>query len=75
MVDGYIYQGPFCTYEPVTPIPGFIDEENLGYTHRQSVNPALRDYSAERYNEAVARSADLSGYCEQLEPWPEEDGP
>lgn len=73
MVDGYIYQGPFCEYEPVTPIPGFIDDENLAYARSQSVNPKFRTATAERYNEAVARSADLDGWCAGLEAWPEQE--
>lgn len=75
IVDGYIYHGPFCDYEPVTPIPGFINAENLEYARRNSVNPAFRTATAERYNEAVARSADLSVWCEQLQTGKKEGRP
>ena len=69
MADGYIYHGPFCEFESVRGIPDFITEENLEFVRENSVNPSLRTASAEYYNQVVARSADLSGFCDQLESW------
>jgi hypothetical protein len=56
--DGYLYFKPFEKYEGVTPIPDFINEDNLEEARKQAVNPRFRDASPERFNKSIAREAD-----------------
>jgi len=57
--DGWIYSRPISEYEGVTPIAGWVDEDNLERARAQSPNPAFRDASIERFNKAIARDAEI----------------
>jgi len=57
--DGYIYHKPFSEYEGVTPIPDFINDDNIEYARAQSPDPDFRDKSPQDFNRAIARYADL----------------
>jgi len=57
--DGWIYRRPISEYEGVTPIAGWVDEDNLERARAQSPNPAFRNASIERFNEAIARDAEI----------------
>jgi hypothetical protein len=63
--DGYVYVKPIPGYEGVTPIPDFINEENLDYARAQSPDPWFRDASTEDFNKAIARHADLTKWTLQ----------
>ncbi|MFW5785878.1 MAG: ChaN family lipoprotein [bacterium] len=58
--DGYIFLEPFAEVEGVTPIPNFINESNIEVARAQSPNPAFRDASIHRFNEAIASDADMA---------------
>ncbi len=58
--DGYICQGPFSSYEGVTPIRNFINEKNLEEARAQTPSPAMRKDSAEQFNADAAKTADIS---------------
>jgi hypothetical protein len=57
--DGWIYTKRISSYEGVTPIPGWINDDNLERARQQSPNPAFRDASAQRFNGAIAWDADI----------------
>lgn len=57
--DGYIYTRPFEEYEGVTPIPDFINEENIDFARNQSPDPDFRGRSPRDFNQAIERHADL----------------
>ncbi len=57
--DGYIYQKPFSEYEGVTPIPDFINEDNIDYARSQSPNPAMRNASIEDFLRGMRNSANI----------------
>jgi hypothetical protein len=57
--DGYICQGPFSSYEGVTPIKGFINEANLEEARSNSPSAAMRNASAEEFNAGAAEDADI----------------
>jgi hypothetical protein len=57
--DGWIYMKPISTFEGVTPVADWINEDNLDRARLQSPNPAYRQASAKEFNTAIARSADI----------------
>jgi hypothetical protein len=57
--DGWIYTKPISKFEGVTPIPGWIDETNIAAARQQMPNPEFRDATIERFNEGIARDADI----------------
>ncbi|KPJ53202.1 hypothetical protein AMJ39_05580 [candidate division TA06 bacterium DG_24] len=57
--DGYIYQMPISEFRGVTPIEGFINEDNIEYARLQMPNPAYRHASIEQFNNAIAADADI----------------
>jgi hypothetical protein len=57
--DGWIYTKPISSYEGVTPIPRWINDDNLERARLQSPNPAFRTASVQRFNGAIARDADI----------------
>lgn len=58
--DGWIYTEPISSYEGVTPVPGWINDDNLERARRQSPNPAFRAASVQSFNEAIAQDADIA---------------
>lgn len=58
--DGYIFLEPFAEVEGVTPIADFINEANIAFARAQSPNPAFRDASIQRFNQAIAWDADMA---------------
>ncbi len=64
--DGWIYTKPISEYEGVTPIPGWISEKNLDYARAQCPNPYYRNSSADEFNEALSRSADINRWWGHL---------
>lgn len=57
--DGWIYTKPISSFEGVSPIPDWINEDNLERARLQSPNPALRNASAHDFNDGIARDADI----------------
>ncbi len=57
--DGWIYTKPISQYEGVTAILDWINETNLEHAQAQSPNPRFRDASAERFNSAINRDAEI----------------
>jgi len=57
--DGYIIHKPMSDYEGVTPISGFINEENIEYARQQSPNPDFRNKSIQEFNQSISRSANI----------------
>ncbi len=57
--DGYIYQMPLSKYEGVTPIKGFINNENIDRARAQSPNPWFRNATIEDFYDASRQSADI----------------
>ena len=57
--DGWIYTTPISEYVGVTPIPGWVNESNLERARSQSPNPNYREASVEKFNEGVARDAEI----------------
>lgn len=57
--DGWIYTKPISEFEGVTPIEGWISERNLAFARAQFPNPRYRDASADEFNAAIRRSADI----------------
>jgi hypothetical protein len=57
--DGYIYQGPFPTYEGVTAIKDFVNEANLEHARAQSPNPEFRHASVEDFYKAALDDANV----------------
>jgi hypothetical protein len=64
--DGWIYTKPLSQYEGVTPIAGWVDEDNLEGARAASPNPRFRHASVEEFNRAIARDADLADRWEHL---------
>lgn len=57
--DGWIYTKPLSETEGVTPIPGWINEDNLERAQRQSPNPASRRMAADWFNQGIAGDAEI----------------
>ncbi|MFQ5473311.1 MAG: hypothetical protein ACE5FA_10565, partial [Dehalococcoidia bacterium] len=57
--DGWVYTKPISEYTGVTPIPDWVNENNLDYARAQSPNPNFRQSSAEMFNEGIARGAKI----------------
>jgi hypothetical protein len=57
--DGWIYTRPISEFEGVTPIPGWINADNLEYARAQSPNPSFRQATAERFNTGIASDAEI----------------
>lgn len=57
--DGYICQGLLTDYEPVTPIPDFVNASNLALVRRGFPNPWFRTASASDFNGAIRHDADV----------------
>lgn len=58
--DGWIYRKPICEYEGVTPISGWVNEQNLEHARAQSWDPRYRQASIEQFNEGIAWHADIT---------------
>ncbi len=60
--DGYICQGLLSEYTGVTPIQGFINEDNLEAAKLQSPNPEFKKASTtiEDFNRAIQQDANIS---------------
>ena len=56
--DGYICQGPFSSYEGVTPIKDYINEKNLDEARAQTPSPSMRKASADEFNAGAVQDAD-----------------
>lgn len=59
--DGYIIEKQLSDYEGVTPIPGFVNEENIEHARRQSPNPENRDNSIQQFNNSISNSTLIEG--------------
>lgn len=57
--DGYIYLEPFIDNEGVTPIDHFINESNLAEAKQQCPDPEFRNATADIFNAAISRNADI----------------
>lgn len=64
--DGWIYWKPISEFEGVTPIAGWITPENLEQARSQTPNPRSRDLSVEKFNAAIARSAEAGRLAGRL---------
>ncbi len=59
--DGWIYFKPISEFEGVTPIPDWINPQNLARAQAQAPNPRYRSVSSKRFNDAIAADADIHG--------------
>ncbi len=57
MTTGYLFLGPIASYHPVTPIPDFIDAENLAV--------AVRDFPGPSINPKT-KASDLNGFITRM---------
>lgn len=57
--DGWIYTKPISEYEGVTPIPGWINADNLATAQEQFPNPDFRSATADEINATIARDTDI----------------
>lgn len=53
MCDGYIIVGPIEDYQMVTPIDGFIDEDNIDRANRDFPGANVEDISAQEMNDYI----------------------
>ena len=57
--DGWIYTKPISEYEGVTPVSGWVNENNLARARAQSPSPRFRQAAVEDFNEGIARDAEI----------------
>ena len=57
--DGWIYTKPISECGGVTPIPGWVNENNLEFARAQSPNPRFRQASAEEFNGGIVHDAEI----------------
>ncbi len=55
--DGWIYTKPISEYSGVTPIPNWVNENNLERARAGSPNAGFRQASVEEFNQGIARDA------------------
>jgi hypothetical protein len=55
--DGYLIISPIAGYEPVTPIEGFITEENIAEARRQFPGPDPGEVTVEEMNSYISGTA------------------
>lgn len=58
LCDGYIITGPISSYETVTPIPGFIDEDNIDEALLRFPGPNVDPVPVEEMNTYIANVVD-----------------
>jgi hypothetical protein len=64
--DGWIYTKPIFYYEGVTPIPDWINADNIERARRQTPYLPARNYSIQEFNAMIARTADVRRFCQRL---------
>ena len=55
--DGWVYTRPLSKYRGVTPVPDWVTAANLEQARRLSPNFAARQWTVDRFNESIERSA------------------
>jgi len=66
MADGYIVLGPIAGFEPVHPIPNFVNASNLDYARRHVARPSERNLTAQEFNDLIAQSLDVIRHWSKL---------